>query len=116
MGREIGELGTRSRIRVRADHDSHRGRLQVKKRMDGILSRNDRNSAPCFQLRNMHQLQVTQTEMGCDRSRLLEVIGRVDARAGHDMECTRELVLVDVRRPVEPEESLNIELRVVVED
>ena len=116
MGRQIGELRAGSRIGVRTDHNRHRGCLQVEEGMNTGPPRGDWHGAACFQQGDITKFQISETKVGGDRLWFLKIIGRVNTRSGHDMEGTGKLVLMDIGRSVQPEESLNVELRIVVQD
>jgi hypothetical protein len=92
------------------DHRERR-RLQVKERVDAARPRNDRDRSPRLQQLDPPQSQIADPEVRRDRPHILELEVRVDARSGQHMKRTGELVLVNVGRPVQPEQDLDAEPR-----
>ena len=116
MRREVGELWPRAGIRVRADDDRHRGRLQMEKGMDARTARNNRHRGAFLQKMRFLEIQVSDAKVGGDGLGILKSITRVNARTLHHMKGPGELVLMDVGGPVEPEEGLDVKLRVVIDN
>ena len=116
MRRQIGELRAGSGIGVGADDDAERRRIQMKQRMDMAAAGNDRHGAAGFEKSGVLHPQMADAQMRGDRFRLIEVKTRVDARPFEDVKGAGELVLMNVRGSLEPEQNLDIKTRVIIDD
>ena len=71
--------------------------------------------APGLQQLDLLHAHIAHAEVRRDRPRVLELVVRVDARPVHHMKRAGELVLMDVRRPVQPEQDLDVKPGVIVD-
>ena len=113
MRRQVGELRSGARIRVGAHHHGDRRSFKVKEGVDTGPARGDRHGAPGLQQLKAGQLQITQPEMCGDRPHVGKGELGMQTRPLQDMKGPGELVLVNLRGPVQPEEQLDVEPRVV---
>ena len=88
----------------------------MKERMDIAAAGDDRNRAAGFQEPGVLHPQMADAKMRGDGLRVFEVKMRVDARPFEDVEGPGKLVLMNVRRPFEPKQNLDVKPRVVVDD
>ena len=116
MRRQIGELRTTRWIRMRANHDRYRWRIQVEQRVDATRTRNNRHRRAGLEQMRFLQLQIPNAKVRSDRIRILELKYRMQTRTLHHMKSSRERVLVNIRRSFHPKQNLNVKARRVVND
>ena len=81
-----------------------------------FMTRDDLNRASRLQQGGILELQLAETEIGRHGTDVLELKVGVNARSLHHMKGSGELVLMDVGRPIHPEEDLDVELGIVIDD
>ena len=113
MRRQVGELRSGPRIRVSAHHHGDRRSFEVKERVNAGPPGSDRQGTPGLQQFGAGQLQIPQPKMCGDRPHVGKGELGMQTRPLQDVKGSGELVLVNLRGPVQPEEQLDVKPRVV---
>ena len=114
--REIRKLRRRTGIGMRANHDRDRGCIEMKERVDLRCAGYDGDGAALQQKLRLSHPHLPDAKVHCHGFGFLESERRMNARPGEHMERAGEHVLVNVRRPFEPKQNLNVEARIIKND
>lgn len=113
---EVIELGASAWIVLGANDDGDRGGIEMEQGMDGLVAGDDGDGAAGFQELDVLHFHGAEAEVGGDGAGVLEFVVGVNAGAVHDVECAGKFVLVNGGGSVEPEQELDVKLRVAVDD
>lgn len=116
VGGHVVELGAGSGIVLRTDDHGDGGGIQMEEGVDGALTRGDGHGTAGFEELDFLESDVSDAEVGRNGLGLFEVVMGVDAGTAHDVESPGELVLMDRGGSVHPEEELDVEAWVGVDD
>ena len=83
----------------------------MEERVDAAPARANGDRAASFEKLDLLHAEVADAQVGSDRAGFLEIVFGMNAGSRHDMERTRERVLMDVGGSVQPEQDLNVETR-----
>src|ERR1700719_811823 len=87
----------------------------MQERMDQSIARFERSDIAVLKQLRRRKLQVAEHELVREALGRCEAIPSVNARAAQDAERAGEMVLVDRRRHIDPDEKFDEEARAVVD-
>jgi hypothetical protein len=112
---QVAVLRARAR-RIRPDDDRDRRPIQMEERVNRPRSGADDPDVPFAKMLDRSEFELPHHEPVGVPVLLLELVARVEARALENVKYTGETVLVNLRRTVDPEECLDGEALVRVND